>query len=379
MKIVFDKTALTEALTPALGSVSNKNTLTSTEGFLIESEGDDKCVISAYDLEKGMRFTVPARVIEGGSYIIKADKLNQIVRAMPENEVTIEVDRRCVTKVSSGRSSYELHALKGEDFPNLPDLNVEKGFTVKQGELRSMITGTMFAVAQNDIRPALNGEFFSIEGSRITLVSCDSNRLAVMSRNCEIGGAPEETAYKFILPGKSLNELVKLLADNDDLITIRPARKHVVFKVGEIYFFSRLIDEEYIDYDRFIPKNNKIFVTVSTEELIRSLERAMLVTEDKNMGQTKPALRCSFNDGYLELSSVSVSGSFSDELGIKKEGEDMLIGFNCRYLYDAVRSCDTEQIKLSMSTPFMSMIIEPAESVPEESFIFLVLPVKLKN
>jgi DNA polymerase-3 subunit beta len=379
MKIIFEKAALLEALTPAMGSVSNKNTMNSTEGFLIESEGDSKCIVSAYDLEKGMRLSVACKVVEGGSYIIKADKLVSIVRAMPENEITVEVDKRNVTKVSSGRSSYELHAMKGEDFPNLPDLNVDNGFTLKQGELKSMIIRTMFAVAQNDIRPALNGEFFSIENGKLTLVSCDSNRLAVMTKALEIGGASEDLSCKFILPGKSLTELIKLLDDSDDTITVRPARKHVVFKIGDICFFSRLIDEEYIDYDRFIPKTNKVFVKVNTDQLCRALERAMLVTEEKSMGQTKPALRCTFCEDALQLSSVSVSGSFNDEILVEKDGEDIVIGFNCRYLYDAVKSCDTDEIKLSMSTPLMSMIIEPADASLDETFTFLVLPVRLKN
>lgn len=379
MKIIFNKAELTQALVPAMGSVSSKNTMNSTEGILIETEGNEKCVISAYDLEKGIRLSLSARVIEGGSYIIKADKLNQIVRALPGDEITLEVDKRNVTKISSGRSSYELHAMKGEDFPNLPELTVEGGLCMKKGDLRMMVTSTIHAVAQNDVRVALNGEYFDIQGNKITIVACDANRLAVMKKVCEIEGANEETKYQFILPGKSLTELIKLIGgDDEEKVYIHPTRKHVIFKVGEIFFFSRLIEEQYIDYDRFIPKDNRIEVKVSADELMHALERALLVTEEKSMGQAKTKLKCSFSGDVLMLSSISLSGSFADEVKIEKDGEDIDIGFNCRYLLEAVKACTVDEIKLNMSTPLMSMIIRP-DCEAQEDFTFLVLPVKMKD
>ena len=298
---------------------------------------------------------------------------------MPEDDITIDVDRRNVAKISSGKSLFELHALKGEDFPNLPELSIEEGINIKQGELRSLIVMTLFAVAQNDQRPALNGTFFHIENNTITAVSCDSNRLAVKRKRCEIERGDDGNVLKFIIPGKTLSELIKLIDDGDDIVTVRPVRKHVVIKIGEIYLFSRLIDEEYIDYERFIPKNNKIFVKTPTDKFKKSLERALLVTEDVKMGQMKSSLRCIFEDDLLKLSSISVSGSFNDEIQIEKEGENIEIGFNCRYLYDSIRCCETEYIKLSMSTPLMSMLIEPVEKNDEDYFIYLVLPVKMKD
>ncbi len=377
MKIRFNKAELAQALVPAMGSVSSKNTMNTTEGILIETEGDDRCVISAYDLEKGIRLTIPANVTEGGSYIIKADKLNQIVRVLPGDEITIEVDKRNVTKISSGRSFYELHAMKGEDFPNLPDLSVNEGFRMKKGDLRLLITSTIHAVAQNDVRIALNGEFFSINGNRITIVACDANRLAIMKKECEMEGMAENAEYKFILPGKSLAELIKLLAgDDEEMLYIRPSRKHVVFRVGEISFFSRLIDEQYIEYERFIPKDNRIDVHISAVEFMHALERALLVTEEKTMGQTKTKLKCSFSEDVRMLSSISQSGSFSDEVFMRKEGDDIDIGFNCRYLLDAVKACTVDDIVLKMSTPLMSMIIKP-DCEASEDFTYLVLPVKM--
>lgn len=378
MKIIFDKAELITAVSPAMGSVSNKNTLAPIEGILIESEGSDCCVLSAYDLEKGMRITLPAIVEEGGSFIINAAKLNQMIRIMPESRITIEVDRRGIAKISSGKTSFELHALRGEDFPNLPELSVDGGIPIKQKELKDMITSTMFAVAQNNQRSELNGAFFRIDDKQLTVVACDSNRLAIKSKKLELV-LSEELNRRFIIPGKTLSELVRLLDSPEETMIVKPMRKHCVFKIRELYFFTRLIEQEYIDYDRFIPKNSKIFVTLDDDAFADSLERALLVTDDKNVGQTRSTLKCTFVDDRLELTSASVSSSFFDELPIEMEGEGIVIGFNCRNLLEAVKSCGVERIRLAMSSPLMSMTIAPAEKEDEGSFLFLVLPVKMKD
>ncbi len=378
VKIYLQKSDFMTALNPLMGCVSNKNTLTSIEGILIETEGNDCCVLSSFDLEKGVRLKTQASVEESGSFIINAVKLNQIIRIMPEEGITIEVDKRNVTKIYSGRSSFELHALNGEDFPNLPDLNTDGGFDVKQGDLKSLIGRTMFAVAQNDQRPALNGAFFSISGNKINVVGCDSNRLAINSKSYEGSSFDGADAVKFIIPGKSLGELAKLLSDEDENVTVKLARKHCVFKIGNINFFTRFIDEEYIDYERFIPKNSKIFVDIDRSELLLGLERAMLVTEDKSMGQSKNSLKCGFENDVLILTSNSVTSRFYDEILVNKTGDNIEIGFNCRYLYDAVKASSSDKLKLSLSTPLMSMIVQGAEETQENSFLYLVLPVKLQ-
>jgi len=381
MKIKVDKSVLLSAVTPAMGSISTKNTIAAIEGILVKADADGNCTLTAYDLEKGFRTTIPAEVEEEGSYIINANKLNQILRTFPEEKISIDIDERNTTKIKCGRSVFELHALNGEDFPNLPELTGENGFSVKQSELKSMISQILFAVAQNDQRPALNGAYFEIENDIIKIVSCDGNRLALRKKKCDIEhkNAEESISSSFIVPGKTLTELLKLLDDGDDTVNIILTRKHVIFVIGDILFFSRLIDSEYIDYDRFIPKSNKITVSISCDDMITSLERASLVTEDRSMGQTKSPLRCKFEGNLLKISSVSVTGRINDEVVCTKDGDDIEIGFNCRYLLDALKSCDKESIKLSLSTPLMSMLIEPTDNDPDDTFVFLVLPVKMKE
>lgn len=382
MKAIFEKQTLLNAILPAMGSVSGKNTIPAIEGININCTDDGKCIITSYDLEKGYRTEVSCEVNRPGNYIINANKLSSIVRVMPAGYLTLEIDTNNIAKIVNGKSEFELYAMNGNDFPSLPSLNGDLGFKISPSVLKNMITKTQFAVAQNDMRPELNGAFFKIEGNKITVVSCDGSKMAIREQITDIENNNDDASeldMKFIIPGKTLNELVRHLNDSDELLSIRLTRKYVIFEFGASVFFSRLIEHEYIDYGRFLPKEPKTFVKIDCESFIGALERASLVTDDKTMGQAKSILRCSFEDNMLKLSSVSVSGKVYDEIIVEKEGEDIILGFNCRYLLDALRSSDSEKLKLGLTSPRMGMTIEPGEQIEDENFIFLVLPVKIKE
>ena len=186
MKVIFEKTILLDAILPALGSVSGKNTIPAIEGISLNCTEDGCCVITAYDLEKGYRTEISCNVDTKGHYIINAQKLAQIVRAMPSGFITICVDANNIAKISSGKSEFEIYAMNGEDFPSLPALTGERGFEISRGVLRNLINKTQFAVAQNDMRPELNGSFFKIEGNKMTVVSCDGSKMAIKEQITDI-------------------------------------------------------------------------------------------------------------------------------------------------------------------------------------------------
>lgn len=382
MKAIFEKSVLLDAILPALGSVSGKNTIPAIEGINLNCSEDGNCVVTAYDLEKGYRTEITCEVSRPGNYIINAQKLCQIVRAMPQGFITLEVDQNNIARIINGKSEFEIYAMNGADFPSLPVLRGDHGFIISRGILKNMITKTQFAVAQNDMRPELNGAFFKIEGNKLTVVSCDGSKMAIKEQITDIENKNDDESdldMKFIIPAKTLTELMKLLSDNDETVSIRVTRKYVIFMIDKVIFFSRLIENEYIDYNRFLPKTPKTFVKIDCESFLGALERASLVTEDKTMGQAKSILRCSFENNMLKISSVSVSGKVYDEIFTEKEGEDIVIGFNCRYLLDALRACDTETLKLSLTSQLMGMTIQPAQESEEGTFTFLVLPVKIKE
>ncbi len=379
MKLRFSRPIIQEAVSNAMYCVSNKNTISAVEGILITGEGD-KAILTSYDLEKGMQIEIEAEVIEAGSCIINAQSLNSIIRLLPAGMVELTVNEYFRAKLTCGSAEFELNGLDPRDFPTLPDISNMSGFNIKQGDMKNMINQTLFAVAQNDARATFNGAFFKINGNRITTVGCDSFRLAVREKVCELEnttGAELDTS--FIVPGRTLSELVKLLSDSDDVVRIGISRKQVIFRFDkrDTVFFSRLIEGDYIDYERIIPKNSTIFVDVDTETLEGALNRASLVS-DESAGKNKSLARCKFGGNKLEITSTSVNGKVRDEIVTSHTGDDIEIGFNCRYLTDALKASMCDKLHLSLSSPNISMVIEPLEAEDNDKFIFLVLPCKLK-
>lgn len=380
MKIKVDKSVLSEAVAPLMGAVSNKNALAAVEGILITTNGDDGCTLTSFDLEKGYRTKISCKVIESGSYIINGSRLNQIVRAMPEGEITVAVDHKLMVKISGGKSEFELSAIEGADFPTLPEFKSDIKFTVNQGVLRQMIVRTSFAVGQNESRAALNGAYFVFSEESLRIVACDGNRLAIRDQKCKISTVTErKPEVSFILPGKTLNELLKMLKDENEDVTVTVTRRNGVFEADGLLFFSRLIDGEYLAYNKFIPSSAAIRAEIDTETFIRSLERASLVSEDKTLGQTKSYVKCCFSEGVLMISSVSANGRVYDEIPVEGVENELQIAFNCRYLLDSLRACGTEGVVCEMNSPKSCMIIKPAVHSDDEDYLYLVLPMLMKE
>ncbi len=388
MKIVFEKSSLIAAVTPAMNATSNKNTLTAIDGLLFDAK-DGVCVITAYDNEKGIRTSVEAEVREDGSYIINAQKFYSIIKTMPNDEITVTVNDRMNVKIESGKSTFELHALPGSDFPSLPLLSGERGFELPQHLLKKFIGQTSFAIAQKDQRAIFTGAHFRVSGDDLTVVSCDSNRLSKCTARCGVTNRRGDDEMKFNVPGKTLAELGRLISDSDDTVSIALTRKHVIFTIacdkedsrtGDIIFFSRLIEGEYIDYDRIIPASQKITVKLDRGFFADSLERASLMIEEKS-GSGRGYVTCDFSDNKLAITSGSISGSHYDEIPIEKTGEDIRIGFNCRFLLDAVRAADSDVIKITLSTPLMGVAITDAEKREDDEgdYLFFVMPVRMKD
>lgn len=384
MKVIFNRSSISSAVTPLMCAVSGKSTLSTIEGILIEAKFPDTCIMTTFDLEKGVRISVEAKVIEEGKFIINAQKFAQTLRVMEGDEVTLTVDDKLVACIFSGRSSHKMIALKGEEFPGIPDLESDRSFIVGQAVIKKMLSKVSFAMGVNDQRAVLNGTFFNISDDSVMMVSCDSFKLAKCKTSTELvnknTNGNDHLEYKFIVPVKTVNELYKLLDDDDEALTqIYVTRKHIVFNIGEIVFFSRLVDGDYIDFNRIIVTSHRIRVEVDKRELLCALERASLITEERIAGSVRSHVKLDISDGDMKISAVSSAGSTYDELGISHEGDNIIIAFNNRFLIDSIRSCGGEKVVLSMSSPLTSMNIEPAEADDSCEEIFMLLPVRMKD
>ena len=380
MKIVFSKSRFLEKLTPAMGTVSNKNTIASIEGVMIETVGEG-LKLSTYDMKKGTVSEMECEsILEGGSVIINANRLLQILKVMPEELVTLEVDDRLNAKIYSGSSSFSLFALRGSDFPNLPILSGERGFEIETGVLRRMIGKVIHSVGEpQESRPMLGGAFFRIMDGTFEIVSCDSFTLSVCKKTCDVRdiGAVDSPSFEFIVPGHALTELLRILPEGEEKIHVYLTRKHAIFRLLEMTFFTRLIDEDYIDYNRIIPKDQTVYVTINRERFLAGLERAGLVADDKSQSNGRSYVRLSVEDNLLTMSSTSVSGKVYDEMECTHSGESIEIGFNCRYLINSVRAAEGEEILLTLKSAKQSMTIEPKVPSEESSYFYMVLPVRM--
>ena len=385
MKVIFDRQAIMAATAPLLAATAGKSTLAATEGIKIEAICPDTCILTTYDLEKGMRTTIEAKVIEEGTFVINAQKFNQTMRVMNGDEVTLTVDRNLGAVIECGKSSHKMMAMRGEDFPEIPRLESNLGFSVKAGVLKDMFTKVMYAMGVNDQRNVLNGCYVEVEQGKLLLVSCDSFKLAkclLHTDEIENNNADgSDIRFKFIVPVKTVNELYRLLGANaDEMVRIHMMRKHMVFYFDNLVFFSRLVDGEYIDFDRIIIRQHKIYVELDREELLSALDRAALITEERVSGALKANVKLQLDGPVLKVMANSAAGSTYDEIDIEHEGADLIIAFKNRFLTDSVRACESDRIRIALSSHLTSVNIEPvdAENASSED-LFMLLPVRMKD
>ncbi len=388
MKVIFDRNALLEALIPASSVAPTKNTLSAVEGILFECPGErqDSCTLSAYDLEKGFRTCIDAHVIEEGKVILNAQNILQIIRSLGGGEVVMEVEENFHVTISNGISIFEISGENGENFPALPLLTGDKEYRMPQYVLRKLIGGTLFAAAVNDSRASLNGVFFQCKEGAIHTVGCDGTRLAI--GKMEKTNEDKYEDGEVIIPGKILAEVMKVLKDSEDEVTVSLARKHVIFLLNDVCLFSRIIEATYNDFKRFIPEKAETEAYVEKADFRGAIERASLITEDRLGGKsTKPYVKLDFNEDKVNVSSVSVGGKVFESVPCAKTGSDIIIGFNCRYLQDIVKNAPEEikTLKMKLNNSVMGMVIEDGtekndkEEEYRTSFTYFVMPVRMKD
>lgn len=370
MKVTFDRDTLITAITPAAGVASIKNTASNIEGVLLECPGDEEgmCRVTAYDMEKGMRTSIPCEIESPGKIVVKAQNLLQIIRALPAGEICIMVDDNCRASIYQGKSSFEISVTPGENFPQLPLLAGKRNYVMPQHLLRDVMSRTLYATAVNDQRAIFNGVYCKVENNRLMVIGCDGNRVAIS--HVQLPGSDNPDAA-VIVPGRMLGEVLKMMRDTEEEIAVALATRHIIFRLGGYVYFTRIIEGDYIDYKRLLPKAHETEVFVSTELFRSALERAMLVTEDKLGGNTRAHVKLDFIGNTIKLSSVSAGGSIYDEIPAAKTGADLVIGFNCRYLVEALRAVppSVDQIRLCLNNAMLGVTIEAANASGSKSYI----------
>lgn len=366
MKLVCDTQKLSEICSNVQRAVSSKSSIPAIEGILLQAE-ESSLTLTGYDLEVGIITTMEARVEERGSVILNAKILCDILRSLPFETVRIEVDERLTCRIKSGDAEFSLIGISAAEYPELP--SVESGFPIViDGELlKDMIRKTIFATAENDVKVVHTGVRFEIYNKKIRLIAVDGFRLAI--RNEELDYEGEEKI--FVAPKKSLNEVVKL-TNGDESVSMNVGKRFIVFEIGDYRIVSRLLEGEFLNYQAAISGNVTAKIRVNTRMLINSIERTSLIITDR----AKSPIRCIFDNELIRISSTTALGTASDKLPCVGSGDKMEIGFNNRYLLDALRVCDADEVEIRLSSPILPILITPTEG---DNFLFLVLPVRLKT
>ena len=367
MKFSCEKALLQSAISITARAVSPKSSIPALEGILLEA-GD--CLrLTGYNLETGIRTEVPAQVESRGSLVLSARLFGEIIRKLPDDIVSFRADG-CMVNIKCGMSEFNIMGIDPEEFPDLPSVDQENAFNIMQKNLKSMIAQTLFAVSDNESRPVHTGSLFEIGENDLTVVSVDGYRLALRRESIErkVGG---ET-FSFVVPGSALGEVEKICADCEELATVTQGARHIMFQIGQTMLVSRRLEGEFLNYRQSIPRTNSIKVEGDTRELLTTIDRVSLIINENN----KSPLRCVFDDGVLRISTRTAIGDAADRCSIAGDGKGLEIGFNNRYLMDALKAAPAQRVRLELQTGVSPCVILPAEG--EENFLYMVLPVRLK-
>ena len=368
MKFSCEKTLLLAAVNTTSRAVSPKSSIPALEGLLLEA--DAHLTVSGYNMQTGIRTTVAADVTEGGSLVLSARLFGDMIRRLPDDIVVFASDKNLNVKLTCGDASYDLSAISAADYPDLPEVEDQFSFQIQQKTLRSMIGETSFAVSTNEARPVHTGSLFEIGEKGLTMVAVDGFRLALRREPVEkIDGG----AFSFVAPGSALGEVEKICEDTDDLATVTLGNRHLLFEVGPTQLICRRLEGEFLDYKTAIPRSNPIQIVVDTKTMIASIDRVSVVISDKQ----KSPVRCVFGADKVSLSAKTANGDARDVCKISGDGRDLEIGFNNRYLLEALKYCPADSVRMELNTGISPCIIVPLEG--EENFLYMVLPVRLKN
>lgn len=366
MKFSCEKALLQSSIFITSRAVSPKSSIPALEGILLEA--GDHLRLTGYNLETGIRTEMPAQVDRKGSLVLSARLFGEIIRKLPDDIVTFNAEG-CMVNIKCGMSEFNIMGIDSEEFPDLPSVDQENAFNIMQKNLKSMISQTLFAVSDNESRPVHTGSLFEINEEELTVVSVDGYRLALRRENIDrkVGGN-----FSFVVPGSALSEVEKICSDCEELATVTQGSRHIMFQIGQTMLVSRRLEGEFLNYRQSIPRTNSIKVVGETKELLTTIDRVSLIINENN----KSPLRCVFDDGILRISTRTAIGDAADRCSILGDGTGLEIGFNNRYLMDALKAAPAQRVRMELQTGVSPCVILPAEG--EENFLYMVLPVRLK-
>lgn len=368
MRFTCEKNMLVTGLNIAGRTVAQKSSLSVIEGILCKA--GQNLSLTGYNMETAITYEIESDVSDVGECILPAKLFGDIVRRLPEGPVTVVVDENYKVSIRAGYASFTISAESAEDYPELPDVGDGRAVHIPQNQLKNLISGTIFAVSENQGRPIHTGVKFEVTDTAITAVAVDGFRLARRTYHPEEGTGRE---MNFVVPAAGLKELEKILTDCDDAVTFTLGTKHILFQVGSATLVCRLLEGEFLDWRRVVPSNCPVKLVANVGDLASSVDRVGLIVSEKY----KSPVRCVFGNQELLMRTSTTIGAAEDRCSLAGDGQELEIGFNVRYLADALRVIPSDEVTLELTNGLSPIVLTPVDD--KEDFAYMVLPVRIKN
>ena len=377
MKIICSKPQLVDIINTVQRAIAPKTSLPVLECIKIDANGDGNVVFTGNNIDLCIEYNTKCTVSEGGTVALASKMFGEIVRRLPEGDVTISVNpSNFITKIKSGSSEFNIQGVSPDEFPAAPVLDEKFRFSISQLSLKKLIRKTISFVALNEgKKPVLTGALFEIKNNYLNVVASDGHRLAVVKE--EIKENTENN--KFVVPGMTLRELLKILKDEEENVKVIVSDRTVLMDFGNYQVYSRLLDGEFLKYEAIVSAVNTLSVVAEKRYIVDSLERALLLINDDISAKSENKIPVRFNIAYnkIDVSCITGKGQVNDTVPVELEGGELIIGFNCRFLLDALSACDEEKVKMEFSAPTSGCFIRSTKE--DDSFIYMILPVRLYN
>ena len=371
MKLVCEKEKILKGINSVINGVSSKTTMPILEGILLKTN-DNELILTSYDLEIGIEYTVEAKIIEQGNTVVNATMFSEIIRKLPSKEIKISVNENKLLEIECEGSLYKLATMNPDEFPELPKINVDNSIEIEQTILKNMIRKTIFAVSTEENRPIFTGCLFEVNDNKLNVVAVDGYRLAIKSNVIN----EKANSFSSVIPGKTLNEVNKIISDSFDTIKIGISRNQALFEMENCKLVTRLLDGEFLKYSNAIPSAWETRIKVNKGNIQDCFERISLISASSIEKEKKYPVKVNIELGKVTISCANQTGDAKEEIYVETEGKELEIGFNPRFFLDALKSIDDEEVYLEFGTNRSPCIIKPIE---EGNYIYMILPIKMKD
>ena len=368
MRFTCEKSMLVNGLNITGRTVAQKSSLSVIEGILCRA--NNNISLTGYNMETAITYCIDAEVTDPGSCVLPSKLFGDIIRRLPEGPVTVVVDSNYKVSIRAGYASFTISAEAAEDYPELPDVGSGRSIEIPQCALKELISGTIFAVSENQGRPIHTGVKFEVEEESISAIAVDGFRLARRTWHPDSAIGRQ---LSFVVPAQALKEVEKILQDSEENAAFTLGQKHILFQIGDATLICRLLEGDFLDWRRVVPTNCPIHLTAHVSDFASSIERVGLIVSEKY----KSPVRCVFSDQVLLLRTNTTIGAAEDRCPIAGSGKELEIGFNVRYLADALRAIPSEEVAIELTNGLSPIVLTPADN--KYDFSYMVLPVRIKN